>query len=1255
MRVRSILLAALMILVTFSPLVAAGLDEKTQQSESISFIDHQIENLNDLMPRISTATGGRAACSTVQTDGGSAGDAGNTSTTAKDLGTDPNNGPTGVTGCVDANDKEDMYKVTTTAGKDVDVELVVPANMDFDLYLVDSTKTTFYSWSEYNDPLEKVSTGGTNLSGVATSFYIWINAYTGDGQYTLRVWTNNTPPRPDMTISGVEVPAKAQAGDTVDVNYTVENLGNASTGAFEVHFAISTDQILGFGDTVLDHVENEADLASNGSRYTQTQITIPANTTNGSYYWLVIADGYDNITEQNDSNNEGWSAIQTTLGKDCLDLIGGPQNDAGLGADAPNEAVNASDMGSNVTATYTGCIDGADPFDYFNFDVPSGYYFEVSLTGEDASSDIDLYIHDSNGSQVDLGFTSSYPETVSTKLTNWEGVGDTYTLNVSHYSGVTNYTLDVWTNQSIPAPDYHFDEVTSGTSSNAGDGFNVDVVLNNSGTVDGNSTVELKSFLSVNFGLDWYDHEIGSTTVNGIPMGTTTSVTIPSTIPIDIVPGSYNLYVVVDQDKLVVERDDDNNEMRRNGIITIDTAETSCSTQDDAGMGSDAGSSAGNEMDLGQYTDAEYRGCIDNNDLADYYKFTVASGETIDLVLVDPPEGAVNLALFASDGTEVASDPGLFADSELSSADTPYDGVAGTYTVMVNRSTTFWEDGGNGTYRLLLGSPEGYVTPFSCSGYSDTGTGTDAGTGFSNPMIIGTNPVVEGQACLGGTDEVDAFQFSLDSGNNLNVNLSMETTSGFTSELFDIDGNLISDWDGSSWTTLNNEMYEGQDGTFVLVVNSEGDEGYYNLSIATNPPAPADLAVSNVSCGADMVSNEELYYSFDIHNLRGPVLGDFSWTIELLDSEGQHIVDIDSATQNTYAIYGQLILGRSSSIYLDSETLTGVYSCQVMVNMDAMVFEENMTNNIAMGENFTIQNEAELWANDIDRDGYNTTDVGDGIIDDCPESWGESWGDRSGCADLDGDGWSNLNDFAPLDESQWEDVDEDGFGDNSTGFEGDQCPGVYGITGGEGGDGCPEAFVDTDGDGIADSADQCDDTPSGVAVDADGCEVDTDGDGVADSQDNCPATPTGESVDLFGCKIDDGSTGSDGGGDGSGNGGDGNGDDSGDGNGDGDVNDDTQSGDNFIEDNMMMIAAAVGGIILLLIITMLFVRGGGDDSKDDMFANAAFNDPMMSMGGVDPTITAEQLSYEQQLAAAGYNPQQARQYADQHFRPWLNQ
>ena len=33
-----------------------------------------------------------------------------------------------------------MYAITTTSGKDVDVELVVPAGADFDLYIVDSSK-----------------------------------------------------------------------------------------------------------------------------------------------------------------------------------------------------------------------------------------------------------------------------------------------------------------------------------------------------------------------------------------------------------------------------------------------------------------------------------------------------------------------------------------------------------------------------------------------------------------------------------------------------------------------------------------------------------------------------------------------------------------------------------------------------------------------------------------------------------------------------------------------------------------------------------------------------------------------------------------------------------------------------------------------------------------------------------------------------------------------------------------------------------
>ena len=299
-----------------------------------------------------------------------------------------------------------------------------------------------------------------------------------------------------------------------------------------------------------------------------------------------------------------------------------------------------------------------------------------------------------------------------------------------------------------------------------------------------------------------------------------------------------------------------------------------------------------------------------------------------------------------------------------------------------------------------------------------------------------------------------------------------------------------------------------------------------------------------------------------------------------------------------------------------------------------------------MSDNFTIQNEDELWANDVDRDGYNTTDTGDGIVDDCPDKYGESWGDRYGCADLDGDGWSNLNDFSPLDESQWVDEDEDGFGDNSSGFLGDQCPGVAGVENGEGGDGCPPPFVDTDGDGVQNSDDDCSETPQGASVDENGCELDTDGDGIADSLDSCPETVANSTVDDAGCEVVD----------------------TGDSTGDTDTGD-SGSGDNSETEgeattdsaksgtNVVMFGGIGAGVLIIIILTLLIVRKSRSNSGmvEETFANAAFNDPMMGMAAADPSITPEQLQYEQQLLAHGYTAEQARAYADQHFRPWLNQ
>ncbi len=95
---------------------------------------------------------------------------------------------------------------------------------------------------------------------------------------------------------------------------------------------------------------------------------------------------------------------------------------------------------------------------------------------------------------------------------------------------------------------------------------------------------------------------------------------------------------------------------------------------------------------------------------------------------------------------------------------------------------------------------------------------------------------------------------------------------------------------------------------------------------------------------------------------------------------------------------------------------------------------------------------------------------------------------------------------------RWVDSDGDGVEDSS-----DNCPNTPA--------GAPvDAWgceLDSDGDGVKDSMDQCPGTPAGVTVDANGCPNDSDGDGVTDDKDQCPGTPAGEPVDANGCELDD--------------------------------------------------------------------------------------------------------------------------------------
>lgn len=58
---------------------------------------------------------------------------------------------------------------------------------------------------------------------------------------------------------------------------------------------------------------------------------------------------------------------------------------------------------------------------------------------------------------------------------------------------------------------------------------------------------------------------------------------------------------------------------------------------------------------------------------------------------------------------------------------------------------------------------------------------------------------------------------------------------------------------------------------------------------------------------------------------------------------------------------------------------------------------------------------------------------------------------------------------------------------------------------------------DDDNDGVLNSKDLCPNTPNGVIVDKNGCEIDSDKDGVVNSKDRCPNTSPGVKVNEEGC------------------------------------------------------------------------------------------------------------------------------------------
>ena len=175
-----------------------------------------------------------------------------------------------------------------------------------------------------------------------------------------------------------------------------------------------------------------------------------------------------------------------------------------------------------------------------------------------------------------------------------------------------------------------------------------------------------------------------------------------------------------------------------------------------------------------------------------------------------------------------------------------------------------------------------------------------------------------------------------------------------------------------------------------------------------------------------------------------------------------------------------------------------------------------------------VSNLSDAFPNDPTRTQDSDGDGYDDLEDNCIFVAGNSTADRTGCVDTDGDGYSDVTvptnttvgwdisdgaDAFPIEVSQWADQDGDGYGDNASGFEADDCPTEEGYSN-IGLFGCP----DDDNDGTAQSSD---------AFPNDSTQwSDIDGDGFGDNPngttpDACPNVVGTSTIDRYGCPDED--------------------------------------------------------------------------------------------------------------------------------------
>jgi subtilase family serine protease len=349
---------------------------------------------------------------------------------------------------------------------------------------------------------------------------------------------------PDLTVTGVVLPAAAQTNRPLAIRTTLRNAGPAPAGRFVVQFHLSADDTLDGGDVLLGSRIVGTLAAGASSTMTSTFMvpaTVPAPAT---YRVMVVADALGQQTELDETNNTAaseplaFAPYLPDLTVDSLVLPASAQTGRPFGVRYTVRNIGPAPAPAFVVRFYLSADDVLD-----GSDVLLGA--RTLALGAGRASTLT--------SKFTVPATTSAPATyrVIAVVDGLEQRPELDETNNTAVSGPLSVTLY--------RPDLTVTDVTTTTAAAAGRPLGIRHTVRNIGPAPAGSFV-VRFYLSADDVLDESDVLLGARTIARLAGGASATATSTFTVPADTtVPASYTVIVVADALDQQLELDETNN------------------------------------------------------------------------------------------------------------------------------------------------------------------------------------------------------------------------------------------------------------------------------------------------------------------------------------------------------------------------------------------------------------------------------------------------------------------------------------------------------------------------------------------------------------------------------------------------------------------------------------------------------------------------------------------------------------------------